>query len=160
MQTAFEKPPPLCVQTWLNTDAPLSLSALQGNVVAVFVFQMLCPGCVQYAIPQAQRVNAWFSHHGVTVIGLHSVFEHHEAMKAVSLKAFLHEYQITFPVAIDMPSDKSGYPIPKTMEAYQLNGTPSLILIDRKGYLRKHKMGQEPDLLLGAELMSLILDTD
>ncbi len=77
-------------------------------------------------------------------------------MTEVSLKAFLHEYRIEFPVAIDMPSEKANYPIPKTMDAYQMRGTPSLILIDRKGYLRKHKMGHEQDLIVGAEIMTLI----
>ena len=37
-----------------------------------------------------------------------------------------------------------------------MGGTPTLLLIDKEGLLRKHKMGHEADLILGAELMSLI----
>jgi len=50
-------------------------------------------------------------------------------------------------------------PIPQTMREYQTGGTPSLLLIDRQGNLRKHKMGHEDDLVLGAELMSLLNET-
>ncbi|MEX2962538.1 redoxin domain-containing protein [Microbulbifer sp. TYP-18] len=150
------KAPELCVQTWLNTDTALSLDDFREKVVALFVFQMLCPGCVQHSIPQAGRVHSLFDQNDVVVIGLHSVFEHHAAMTEVSLKAFLHEFQIEFPVAIDMPSGSVGDPIPKTMRAYGMGGTPTLILIDRQGYLRKQKMGYEQDLTVGAELMALI----
>ena len=137
MNTTLIKAPDLEVKTWLNTNKNISLASLQGNVVAIFVFQMLCPGCVQYSIPQAKNVHAIFANRGVEVIGLHTVFEHHAAMTEVALKAFLHEYRIEFPVAIDMPSGDLGNPIPKTMSTYQMGGTPTLILIDRKGYLRK-----------------------
>ena len=42
------------------------------------------------------------------------------------------------------------------MRTYNMAGTPSLILIDRLGFLRKYKMGHEHDLKLGAELMALM----
>ncbi|MEZ5492083.1 MAG: redoxin family protein [Gammaproteobacteria bacterium] len=153
--TELTKPPELSVQTWLNTDNELSLDALRGKVVAIFAFQMLCPGCVQYSIPQASRVHALFSQDDVAVIGLHTVFEHHEANTVIMLEAFLQENRIEFPVGIDMPSDDSN-PFPQTMSAYQMRGTPTLILVDRQGYLRKHKFGHENDLVIGAELMKLI----
>jgi hypothetical protein len=156
MTSNLQLPPKLEVQTWLNTTGELSLEALRGKVVAIFAFQMLCPGCVELSIPQARRVHEFFSQDDLVVIGLHTVFEHHEAMTEVSLKAFLHEYRVEFPVAIDMPSDDPGVPLPKTMQAYQMGGTPTLILIDRKGFLRKHKMGHEQELIVGAEIMALI----
>ena len=55
-----------------------------------------------------------------------------------------------------MPSKNKGGRIPQTLDAYQLEGTPSLIVIDRQGSLRKVKLGHLDDLTLGAELMSLI----
>ena len=146
----------LDVQKWLNTETDISLELLKGKVVAIFAFQMLCPGCVEHSIPQARLVYEMFSKDDLVVIGLHTVFEHHQAMTEISLKAFLYEYKINFPVGIDAPSDNDGDPIPKTMQKYEMRGTPTLILIDRKGYLRKHKMGHEHDLQLGAELMALI----
>lgn len=148
------------IQKWLNIDEDFSLEKLKGKVVAIFAFQMLCPGCVEHSIPQARMVYKIFSKDDLVVIGLHSVFEHHQAMAEISLKAFLHEYKIEFPVGIDAPSDKDSDPIPKTMRKYGMSGTPTLILIDRQGYLRKHKMGHEHDLLLGAELMALIQENN
>ncbi len=147
--------PALQTTDWLNTDNPLTLDALRGKVVVIEAFQMLCPGCVSHGLPQVLRVAQTFSRDDVAVIGLHTVFEHHKAQGTKdALEAFLHEYKITFPVAIDAPSEKGG--VPKTMAAYQMQGTPTLILIDRQGYLRKQKFGMAQDLVLGAEIMALV----
>ena len=91
------------------------------------------------------------------VLGLHTVFEHHDAMGPVSLKAFLHENRVTFPVAIDQPQ-MPGNPIPVTMQRYGMEGTPTMLLIDRDGNLRRQIFGHVPDLQLGAEIMALLKD--
>ncbi len=155
MDKGLTRAPDLQVIDWFNTPRPLSLQDLRGRVVLIEAFQMLCPGCVSHGLPQAQRVAETFSRDEVAVLGLHSVFEHHTAQGTPqALRAFLHEYRITFPVGIDTPSETGG--VPKTMAAYRMQGTPTLILIDRQGRLRKQKFGQEQDLLLGAEIMSLL----
>ncbi len=143
---------------WFNTPTPLSLTNLYGRVVLAVAFQMLCPGCVSQGLPQAQRVREAFPEEEIAVVGLHTVFEHHEAMTPVSLKAFLHEYRVTFPVGVDEP-DPNG-PIPRTMRAYEMRGTPTMLLFDREGYLQRQVFGHLPDLQLGAELMKLIGDRD
>ena len=146
--------PPLHAAEWLNTDAPLALADFRGRVLAVEVFQMLCPGCVSHGLPQAARIAATFDPAKVAVIGLHSVFEHHAAMTPVSLRAFLHEYRIRFPVAVDAPGDG---PLPRTMEAWGLEGTPTLVLFDAEGRMRARHFGTVSDLALGAEIMALVL---
>jgi peroxiredoxin len=144
---------------WFNTDgATLALSDLLGKVVVLHAFQMLCPGCVQHGLPQAQRIHAVFSPDEVVVIGLHTVFEHHAAMTPVSLEAFLHEYRIAFPVGVDAPSTDPRQPIPVTMQTYGLQGTPSLILIDRAGRVRHHAFGAEDDLAVGAAIAMLVAE--
>lgn len=148
--------PELVVEKWLNTKENISLESLRGKVIAIYAFQMLCPACIEHSMPQARKVNALFGELGVQVLGLHTVFEHHAAMAEVSLRAFLHEYKLSFPIGIDRRSDNPKSPIPQTMSLYNMAGTPSLLLIDRRGMLRKHKMGHEDDLLLGAQLMSLL----
>lgn len=120
-------------------------------------FQMLCPGCVARGIPQAQRVAELFAGAPLVVVGLHTVFEHHEAMKVTSLRAFLHEYRVRFPVGVDAPSD-TGEPIPQTMKAYAMQGTPTTVLIDAQGRLRRQIFGAHEDLSLGAELQTLLLE--
>jgi hypothetical protein len=140
---------------WFNTPSPLTLAALRGRIVMLTAFQMLCPGCVADALPQAQRVAATFKSSDVAVIGLHSVFEHHDAMGPAALRAFLHEYKIRFPVGVDA-TDGAG--LPHTMRIYGFQGTPTTLLFDREGQLRRHVFGRISDLQLGAELMALICD--
>jgi hypothetical protein len=139
--------------TWVNTPNPLSLAGLRGHVVLMHAFQMLCPGCVSHGLPQAQRVAKLFP--DVTVIGLHTVFEHHEAMGLASLRAFLHEYRIRFPVGVDLPGP-DGDPLPRTMRAYAMKGTPTTVLIDAQGRLHQQTFGVHDDLLLGAALGLLL----
>lgn len=146
--------PPILASEWLNTPEPLTLEGLRGRVVAIECFQMLCPGCVSHGLPQAQRIAQTFRPQDVAVIGLHCVFEHHPAQGPVSLAAFLHEYRIRFPVAVDLAGDTG--PLPQTMDRYALEGTPTLLLIDRAGALRARHFGAVPDLALGAEIMALV----
>jgi hypothetical protein len=135
---------------WLNTPAPLSLAALRGRAVLAVAFQMLCPGCVSQGLPQAQRARAAFAESDLAVIGLHTVFEHHEAQgSAAALSAFLHEYRIGFPVGIDAPDERG----PVTMRAYGMRGTPTTLLWDRAGQLRMHQFGHVEDIALGASIM-------
>ena len=141
---------------WLNTDRALSMQDFRGKVLAVEVFQMLCPGCVSHGLPQAARIASTFSTDKVAVIGLHSVFEHHAAMTPVALRAFLHEYRIRFPVAVDLPGDPG--PLPRTMAEWQLEGTPTLVLFDRQGQMRARHFGQVADLALGAQIMALTVE--
>ncbi len=150
----YQTAPELITSQWFNASEPITLSSLLGRVVVIEAFQMLCPGCVSHAIPQAIKIHELFREEGVAVIGLHTVFEHHAAMTPVSLEAFIHEYRIAFPVAVDAASDPG--PIPQTMAAYQMRGTPTTILIDRAGNLRKQYFGAASDMALGAEIMSLL----
>jgi peroxiredoxin len=86
--------PELHVSEWLNTPAPIRLSDLRGKVVLIEAFQMLCPGCILHGMPLAAKLHALFQESGlVAMVGLHTVFEHHEAMRRPSLDAFVHEFR-------------------------------------------------------------------
>lgn len=143
---------------WFNTEEPITLAGLRGRVVVLHTFQMLCPGCVAHGIPQALKIAKLFPQDKVAVIGLHTVFEHHEAMTPMALKAFIHEYRVTFPVGVDAPGEET-FPIPRTMAHYQMRGTPSLLLFDVEGNLRQHAFGQTDDMAVGAEIMRLMIET-
>lgn len=151
----FQKAPELQIKAWVNTSAPIELKELQGKVVLIKAFQMLCPGCVSHALPQATKVQQLFDGKDVFVLGLHSVFEHHEAQgTSTALKAFLHEYRIGFPVGIDEPSNVGN--LPKTMSSYKMQGTPTTIIIDQQGRLRHQMFGHVDDMVLGAEIQALL----
>lgn len=144
------------VGEWLNVPAPLSLAALRGKVIVLHAFQMLCPGCVLHGVPQAERLHQQLSADGVAVVGLHAVFEHHEIMTPAALRVFLHEFRITHPIAVDLAVP--GQRIPATMQAYDMRGTPTLILIDRRGRLRAQHFGRLDDLAVTAQVMRLVAE--
>jgi hypothetical protein len=77
-------------------------------------------------------------------------------MQEKSLRAFLHEFRVKFPIGIDQPS--VGMDIPQTMNLYQMRGTPTWIIIDKKGELKLHSFGQMEDLFLGAEISRLAFE--
>ncbi len=154
MTPHYRQAPELIISQWFNSKDEITLAGLRGRVVVIEAFQMLCPGCVNHALPQAQNIHKMFSAEEVSVIGVHTVFEHHQAMTPVSLEAFLHEYRISFPVGVDKVSARGN--IPRTMAAYDMQGTPTTILLDKEGRIRKQKLGQEHDMLIGAEIMSLL----
>ena len=149
-----QRAPELFVSEWFNTNTPIALIDLRGHVVVLHAFQMLCPGCVLHGTPLAQRIHERFAIEGVTVIGLHTVFEHHDAMGPVSLAAFLHEFRVTMPVGVD--AHEHGNPIPVTMAAYGMQGTPTLVIIDRDGYIRHRYFGQVDELTVGLRIGQLL----
>jgi len=148
--------PPLQVSEWLNTTEAITLDQLHGKVVMLHAFQMLCPGCISYGLPQAERVHRLFRNDGLMVVGLHTVFEHHAVMGPDALRVFNHEYRWSFPIGIDRPAE--GGHLPMTMRAYHLEGTPSLVLLDRAGHIRLQHLGHLDDLLLGRHLGSLLAE--
>lgn len=147
----------LDVSSWSNS-APVDLTELRGRVVMIETFQMLCPGCISHGLPQAQRVQRAFSGDHVVVIGLHTVFEHHDVMGPDALAVFLAEYRIEFPVAIDRHDEGRANTIPATMARYQLRGTPSTLLVDRAGNLRHSFFGTVDDLALGFHIGQLLAE--
>ena len=150
--------PPLAVSQWMNSDQPITLDSLRGRVVLIHAFQMLCPACVMQATPQAVRIWQHYRQQeydsNVVVIGLHTVFEHHDVMTPAALQVYLHEFRVPFPVGVDR-AGRNG-PIPQTMHAYNMQGTPTNLLIDAAGNLRKHHFGIEPDQRLVADVDRLI----
>ena len=145
--TYYQQAPELDVSGWLNTTTPITLEQLKGQVVLIHAFQMLCPACVSHGLPQAQAVHKLFENEKVSVIGLHTVFEHHQVMNKAALEAFVSEYRLSFPIAIDTASTQGV--IPKTMHTYMLRGPPSIIVLDKQGNIRLNHFGRVSDLELG-----------
>ncbi|GAB3046358.1 redoxin domain-containing protein [Parafrigoribacterium mesophilum] len=141
--------PELDVSEWIGQPSPLE--SLRGRVVLIEAFQMLCPGCISYGLPQAEKVKRMLK--DVAVVGLHTVFEHHEVTGPEALKVFLAEFGIDFPVGVDRHERDA---IPVTMQRYGLQGTPSTLVIDRAGHLRFSHFGKIDDLALGSILGRLL----
>jgi hypothetical protein len=197
--TIGAKAPNLEVSTWVQ-GKPTNIDKESGNVVVVEVFQVNCPGCFLYSIPEVIDIYRRYRDKGLTVLGLATAFEDFDKnnldnlQKLVSTGEVVGEtyrafsnigqirdgsklpYKIPFPVAMDMLVKQSGSlthskvmdfieaNIPsfrsyaekdrhvliervkqylkskeysaKTFDEYALRGTPSVILVDRKGVLR------------------------
>lgn len=146
--------PELDVCEWLGE--PSTLESLRGRVVLIEAFQMLCPGCIRYGLPQAQKVHRLFPQ--IAVIGLHTVFEHHAVTGRDALEVFVAEFGIHFPVGIDRHDGDDTMPV--TMRRYRLEGTPSTLLIDKTGRLRFSHLGAVEDLVLGGLLGQLLTEGD
>ncbi|MFN0044591.1 MAG: TlpA family protein disulfide reductase [Alphaproteobacteria bacterium] len=145
--------PPLQTSGWLNANKSLDIPDFRGRVLIIEAFQMLCPGCVSHGLPQAQRIAQVFPSDHVAVIGLHTVFEHHEVQGThAALTAFAHEYRLSFPIGIDRQDGR----LPVTMTAYNMQGTPTLVVIDRNGFHRFQRFGHVDDLTLGSIIGTLV----
>ncbi|MBS3964549.1 MAG: redoxin domain-containing protein [Methylomonas sp.] len=62
------------VADWVQGEAS-SLHDHRGRLVLVEVFQVNCPGCFLYALPQAIELDRRYRDQGLTVIGLATAFE-------------------------------------------------------------------------------------
>ena len=179
------------------------------NVKLVEVFQVNCPGCFIYGIPEAINIYNKYKSEGLTVLGLATAFEDYDKNTLENLELLLTtgevigdarqglsqynqlndgklQYKIPYPVAMDSLVKEEGGPsqekmtgfinnqIPnfdsqpqeykdkiyervkeyfkskefsaETFEMFSLQGTPSTILVDRKGILRDVSFGQNPNL--------------
>lgn len=151
-----ENPPELSVDAWFNADPATTLNSLKGKVVVLAAFQQHCAGSLHHGVPQAARLAANFSDDEVVVIGLNTPFEKAETQDRAALEAFVEEHALTFPVALDKAGGKDA--LPETMEAFEIQGTPTVLLFDRQGRLRRHYLGQVDDLRIGAEVMALTIE--
>lgn len=203
-----KKAPLLDVSEWVQ-GASVNFDQLQGKVVLVEVFQVNCPGCFLYALPEAVELHRKYADAGLAVLGVATAFEDFdkntlenlrrlaernevigETLKALSQHGQLDQgrlpYRIPFPLAMDRLSERQneisdadilefirgrlpdfdrqpdayrqqiykqvrGYLESlryraETFERFRLKGTPSQILVDKRGILRACEFGAFPDL--------------
>ncbi len=193
------KAPNLSVSKWVQ-GLPTNIDNEKDNVILVEVFQVNCPGCFLYGIPQAIDIYQKYRKEGVIVLGVATAFEDFDKNTLENLELLLSKgevigetlkalgqygqlvngnklpYKIPFPVGMDLLK-KEEEPISKTkideiieanvpgfesysenqkseiiervkqylkskeysaktFEEFALRGTPSTIIIDKKGILR------------------------
>lgn len=69
-----QKAPLLSLFDWVQGE-PVNFDQLSGRVVLVEVFQVNCPGCFLYALPQAVDLYQRYKDQGLTVLGVATAFE-------------------------------------------------------------------------------------
>ncbi len=124
--------PELLSTAWLNTDKPLRLATLRGQVVLLEFWTFSCINCI-HTLPYMQEWYMKYREKGLVVIGNHYPeysFEHELQNIAASLK----ESGITYPIA----QDNAG----ATWAAYQQRYWPTIYLIDKAGHIRYRAIGE------------------
>ncbi|MDD2659915.1 MAG: redoxin domain-containing protein [Methylococcales bacterium] len=203
-----QKAPLLKVSAWIQGE-PVNFDQLSGRVVLVEVFQVNCPGCFLYALPQAVDLYKRYSDQGLSVLGIATAFEDFDKNNLENLTRLLENgevvgethrmlsrqgkltgdrlpFRIPFPVAMDRLQKRQAdinqdeieafisQRIPalssmpeihqqklrqqvqlyfqslayhaETFELFDLQGTPSHILVDKLGLLRDCAFGAHPEL--------------
>ena len=204
-----QKAPLLSVSDWVQGE-PVNFDQLSGRVVLVEVFQVNCPGCFLYSLPQAIDLHRKYSDQGLSVLGVATAFEDFDKNNLQNLIRLaengevvgetLHmlsqqgkltadsrlPFRIPFPLAMDRLNKRQSdvtddeiaafikdrvpgfdqQPEPyqqkirqqvqdyfqsldyhaETFERFDLKGTPSHILVDKKGMLRDCAFGAYPEL--------------
>lgn len=151
-----EFPPELDVAFWLNVDETPTLEKLKGRVVVLFVFQTHCQASLEHALPQARRLAEGLDARQVFVLGLNTPFENKDAQTREALEKFVVEQELVFPVALDRSVGNTD--ATATMAAYELQGTPSVLIFDRQGRLRRAYQGEATDIRLAAEIMGFVIE--
>ena len=199
-----QRAPNLKVSKWVQ-GMDTNLDEQNDNIVVVEVFQVNCPGCFMYGIPESIEIYNKYKSEGVSVLGMATAFEDFDKNTLENLQLLLEtgetvgetkkmlsqygeaqgdkiSYKIPYPIAMDSLIKQSGeaskekmdslikkqipnfdeqpedyrnqiydrvkdYFVSKefsaeTFEMYALPGTPSSILVDRKGILRDITFGQ------------------
>ena len=211
-----QKAPNLKVSEWVQ-GMDTNLDKQNDNVVVVEVFQVNCPGCFMYGIPESIEIYNKYKSDGISVLGMATAFEDFDKNTLENLQLLLETgetigetkkmlsqygkseenkipFKIPYPVAMDSlikQSDEASKEkmdsliknqIPnfdeqsedykkqiydrvkdyfsskefsaETFEMYSLQGTPSSILVDRKGVLRDISFGQNG--LLESKIQTLL----
>lgn len=151
-----EFPPELDVAYWLNVDETPTLEKLKGRVVVLVAFQTHCQASLAHAIPQARRLAESLDPRQVFVLGLNAPFENKAAQTREALEKFVAEHELMFPVALDR--SVGGSDATATMTAYELQGSPSVLIFDRQGRLRRAYFGEATDIRLAAEIMGFVIE--
>jgi len=128
------------VSEWLNGD-PGRLADHRNKIVIVEFFQLWCPVCNQFSRPLIER---WKEKYGdrqdVLIVSIHTVFEAHDYQNPRRLREFVKIRGIDHPVGIDA-YEFPGAPTPITMERYNTEGTPHVVIIDKLGQIRYSAFG-------------------
>ena len=109
---------------WLNTDKPLTLSALKGKVVLLDFWTYGCINCM-HIIPDLKRLEKKYPNE-LVVIGVHSAkFENEKDTE--NIRRIILRYEIEHPIVNDADF--------KIWNAYAVNAWPTRYLIDPGGYI-------------------------
>jgi DNA-binding beta-propeller fold protein YncE/peroxiredoxin len=110
---------------WLNTDKPISIADLKGQVVVLDFWTYCCINCM-HVFPDLKFLEDKYKDQPVVILGVHSG-KFDEEKDADNIRAAVLRHNISHPVAVD-----NDY---KIWNAYGVNAWPTLVVIDSRGYV-------------------------
>jgi cytochrome c biogenesis protein CcdA/thiol-disulfide isomerase/thioredoxin len=120
------------ISHWFNTEGPLPLSELRGNVVLIDFWTYSCINCIR-TFPYLRNWYAQYHDQGFEIIGVHTpefTFEKDPG----NVGAAIEDFDIDYPVALD--------PDYATWENYHNVYWPAHYLIDKNGHIRSVHYGE------------------
>jgi cytochrome c biogenesis protein CcmG, thiol:disulfide interchange protein DsbE len=139
-QTAHVGSPAPSFTDPLVSGGALSMSKLIGKPVMMDFFATWCPPCNAEA-PEVEAAYHKYAPQGLQVIG---VDVQENADKA---KLFVTQHNLTYPALVD-----SG----TLSDAYQINGMPVTVFIDKTGVVRKIQVGQMTQAQMDADIQAVM----
>jgi thiol-disulfide isomerase/thioredoxin len=118
--------------TWLNTDRPLSLDDLKGQIVVLDFWTYCCINCM-HTLPDLEWVEKKYRGRPVVVIGVHSAKFNNE-QEAENITEAIGRYEISHPVIVDRDM--------AVWQSYSVSGWPTIAVIDPKGNLVYQQSGE------------------
>src|SRR5262249_56784123 len=100
---------------------------MSGELVVLACLKVSCPIC-QYFLPYFERMSQLHNPEAATILGI-------SQNNASETQAFMQQYGVTFPVAID---DSKKYIV---SNAYKLTTVPTAYLVDRDGKIQVSSVG-------------------
>jgi len=133
---------------WLNTDKPISINDLKGQVVLLDFWTYCCINCM-HIFPDLHYLEEKYSNEPVVVIGVHSG-KFDQEKDADHIRQAILRHNITHPVAVD-----SEY---KIWNEYGVNAWPTLILIGPDGKVIGAVSGEGHRELLDRKIAELLAE--
>lgn len=117
---------------WLNTEHPLRLSTLRGQVVLIDLWDYTCVNCLR-TLPYVKAWRERYLPFGLVVVGVHTPsFAFGREQQQVELA--VHELDIRYPVLLDNEFT--------LWRALDNRVWPARCLIDQHGYIRYYDYGE------------------
>jgi DNA-binding beta-propeller fold protein YncE len=116
---------------WLNTPRPIRLKDLRGKIVLLDFWTLCCINCI-HTLPDLARLEKKYANE-LVVIGIHCGKFDNEKNSGSIAKA-IHRYDIHHPVVNDAHL--------RIWRDYDVNGWPTLCLIDPEGYVVAQASGE------------------
>lgn len=88
-----QKAPNITVSEWVQ-GMPTNIDKEKDHIVLIEVFQVNCPGCFMYSIPDAISIYNKYSDDGVRVLGVATAFEDYDKNTPENLRLLLETGQV------------------------------------------------------------------